>query len=96
MKDWTPDRLHKLRLALFNGVTQRSLAQLVGVSTRSVSRWESGFPPWPSVAQKLDILESGWGAASPERRQRALFLFKDGAYDSAFLVLWNSVIPEVT
>ena len=38
---WTPDRIEKFRKA--NGLTRKTLAQLVGVTVTTVYQWERGL-----------------------------------------------------
>jgi len=52
---WTPERIIRLRGLL--GISKRSLAKLLQVSTPSVMRWERGdFSPQARYQDRLDKL----------------------------------------
>ena len=58
--DYTPimDREHLKHLRLTFGLSQESLARLIGVSVRSVARWEAGnTAPSPLAERQLAALE---------------------------------------
>lgn len=68
VSQWTGSDTRRLRLAL--RLTVRAFAEVLGVSVRTVSKWEAGGRdrvPWPELQSALDTLLR---RASEEERQR--------------------------
>ena len=51
-----PEHLHFIRKS--HGLTQGRLASILGVSEKTVSRWETGFTPIPhAIALLVEIID---------------------------------------
>jgi transcriptional regulator with XRE-family HTH domain len=61
------ERIHAYRLV--NGMTQRELADQLGVTQQSVARWEQGSPPRRYM---LRVLESMLGESGPRQEPAGL------------------------